>query len=49
MLKFSREKIKAAGHPEVTVCIITNKNGVENFNFRTGMAGKAGETVIASY
>ena len=49
LLKFSREKIKAAGHPEVTVCIITNKNGVENFNFRTGMAGKAGETVIASY
>ena len=49
LLKFSREKIKAAGHPEVTVCIITNKNGVESFNFRTGMAGKAGETVIASY
>lgn len=49
LLKFSREKIKAAGHPEVTVCIITNKNGVESFNFRTGVAGKAGETVIASY
>ena len=49
LLKFSREKIKAAGHPEVTVCIITNKNGVESFNFRTGMAGKAGETLIASY
>ena len=49
LLKFSREKIKAAGHPEVTVCIITNKNGVESFNFRTGMAGRAGETVIASY
>ena len=49
LLKFSREKIKAAGHPEVTVCIITNKNGVESFHFRTGMAGKAGETVIASY
>ncbi|MBO6293333.1 MAG: PTS system trehalose-specific EIIBC component [Selenomonas sp.] len=49
LLKFSREKIKAAGHLEVTVCIITNKNGVESFNFRTGMAGKAGETVIASY
>ena len=49
LLKFSREKIKAAGHPEMTVCIITNKNGVESFNFRTGMAGKAGETVIASY
>lgn len=49
LLKFSREKIKEAGHLEVTVCIITNKNGVESFNFRTGMAGKAGETVIASY
>ena len=49
LLTFSRAKIKAAGHSDVTVCVITNKNGVETFAFHTGMTGKAGETVIASF
>ena len=49
LLTFSREKIKAAGHPDVTICVITNKNGVETFAFHTGMTGKTGETVIASF
>ncbi|GAA0201629.1 PTS system trehalose-specific EIIBC component [Selenomonas dianae] len=49
LLTFSREKIKAAGHPDVTICVITNKNGVETFSFHTGMIGKTGETVIASF
>lgn len=49
LLTFSREKIRAAGHPDVTICVITNKNGVETFAFHTGMTGKAGKTVIASF
>ena len=49
LLTFSKEKIKATGHPDVTVCVVTNKNGVESFAFHAGMEGKAGETVIASY
>ena len=49
LLTFSREKIKAAGHPDVTICVITNKNGGETFAFHTGMTGKTGETVIASF
>ena len=49
LLTFSRAKIKAAGHSDVTVCVITNKNGVETFAFHTGMTGKVGETVIASF
>lgn len=48
LLTFSREKIKFAGHPDVTICVITNKNGVETFAFHTGMTCKTGETVIAS-
>ena len=31
------------------LAIRTNKNGVETFVFHTGMTGKAGETVIASF
>lgn len=49
LLTFSRAKIEAAGHSDVTVCVITNKNDVETFAFHTGMTGKAGETVIASF
>ena len=49
LLRFDREKIKGAGHEDVTVCIITNKNGVDSFEFKAGMQGKAGETVIAAY
>ncbi|MBR2216393.1 MAG: PTS system trehalose-specific EIIBC component [Selenomonadaceae bacterium] len=49
LLTFSREKIKAAGHPDVTVCVITNKSDVAAFEFHTGMTAKTGETVIASY
>lgn len=49
LLRFSREKIKAAGHPDTTVLVVTNKNGIENFDFMTGMTGKSGETIIAKY
>ncbi len=48
LLKFSRAKIKAAGHPDTAVFVVTNPNGV-NFKFNSGMQGKTGETVIASY
>lgn len=48
LLKFSREKIKAAGHPDTAVFVVTNPNGVE-FKFNSGMKSKTGETVIATY
>ena len=49
LLKFSREKIKAAGHPDTAVFVVTNPNGVETFKFNSGTRAKTGETVIASY
>ena len=49
LLTFSRAKIRVAGHSDVTVCVITNKNNVETFAFHMGMTSKAGETVIASF
>ena len=48
LLKFSKEEIKKAGHPDTAVFVVTNPNGVE-FKFNSGMQGKTGETVIASY
>lgn len=48
LLKFSKEEIKKAGHPDTAVFVVTNPNGVE-FKFNSGMQGKTGETVIATY
>lgn len=49
LLKFSREKIKAAGHPDTTIFVVTNPNGIDSFQFKSGQQAKTGETVIASY
>ena len=48
LLKFSKAKIKAAGHPNTAVFVVTNPNGVD-FKFNSGMKAKTGQTVIASY
>ena len=49
LIRFSREKIKAAGHPDVTVCIITEEGNAKNIQFTTGIQAKAGETQVASF
>ena len=49
LLKFSKSKIKAAGHPDTAVFVVTNLNGVETFQFISGMQAKTGETIIAKY
>lgn len=48
LLKFSKAKIKAAGHPDTAIFVVTNPNGID-FQFKSGMTAKTGETVIASY
>ena len=48
LLRFSKEAIKKAGHPDTAIFVVTNPNGV-TFQFNTGMQGKTGETSIASY
>lgn len=47
LISFSREKIKAAGHRDVAIMLITNPNGVK-FKFNSGMQAKTGETIIAN-
>lgn len=49
LLEFDRDKIKAAGHPDTTVCIITEPAGAEHIRFVTGIKGEAGETVVAVF
>ncbi len=49
LIRFDRKKIKAAGHPDTTVCIITEPADAQNIRFMTGISGQAGHTVIATF
>lgn len=49
LIRFDRDKIKAAGHPDVTVCIITEEGNAKNIQFKTGIQAEANKTEIASF
>lgn len=49
LIRFSREKIRAAGHPDTTVCIITEPGKAQKFDFVTGKKAEAGKTVVARF
>lgn len=49
LIRFDRAKIKAAGHPDTTMCIITQPGSGENIQFFTGMDAKAKATVVAAF
>lgn len=49
LIQFDREKIKAAGHKDVTVCIVTEPANVKHIQFVTGIRGEANETVITVF
>ena len=49
LIRFDRDKIKAAGYPDTTVCIITDPGSAENIQFCTGVKGEAKETVVAAF
>lgn len=49
LIRFDRDKIKEAGHPDTTVCIITETAGVENIRFVTGIKAEAKTTVVADF
>ena len=43
LIRFSKKKIKEAGHPDVTVCIITEPGNARDIQFHTGMKNKKKE------
>lgn len=49
LIRFDRDKIKAAGHRDVTVCVITEEGKAENIRFMTGMHAVEKETVVAVF
>ena len=49
LIRFSREKIKAAGHRDVTMCILSDPGQAENIQYQFTDHAKAGETVVATF
>lgn len=49
LIRFDREKIKAAGHPDVTVCVITEEGNAKNIKMQTGIHADAKKTEIVSF
>ena len=49
LVRFDREKIRTAGHPDVTVCIVTEEGNAEDFEFVTDIHAEAGKTEIVLF
>lgn len=49
LIRFDREKIKAAGHPDTTVCIVTEPANIKNIQFVADIPCEAGKTEIAFF
>ncbi|MCI6100033.1 MAG: hypothetical protein MR698_05245, partial [Selenomonas sp.] len=46
-LRFNRDKIKKAGHPDTVICVITNPGGNAAFEAPAGGNVEAGKDVVA--
>lgn len=49
LVRFDREKIRTAGHPDVTVCIVTEEGNAKDFEFVTDIHAEAGKTKIVLF
>lgn len=49
LIRFDRDKIKAAGHRDVTVCVVTEEGNAGNIRFMTGVHAVEKETVVAVF
>ncbi len=49
LIKFDRAKIQAAGHPDVTVCIISNAGDAQDIQFHTGVNVIEKETAVVTF
>ena len=49
LVRFDREKIRTAGHPDVTVCIVTEEGNAKDFEFVTDIHADAGKTEIVLF
>lgn len=49
LIRFDRQKIKEAGHPDTIVCVITGPGTAKNIQFHTGTDAEAAVTTIVTF
>ncbi len=49
LIRFDRDKIRAAGYPDVTVCVVTEEGSARDLQFHTGMQVREKESIVASF
>lgn len=49
LIRFDQEKIHAAGHPSVTVFIVTDEGEAKKIEYLSGMEATAGETAVIRF
>lgn len=49
LIRFDKAKIQAAGHPSVTVFIVTEEGNAKNLEYLTGMTAEAGKTPVIRF
>lgn len=49
LIRFDRQKIKAAGYQDTVMLIVTGEGNAKNIKMQTGMQAKAGKMAIISY
>ena len=49
LIRFDREKIKEAGYPDTTLCIITDAGNAGEVTFITGIRAEAGKTMVGEF
>lgn len=49
LIRFDRQKIQKAGHPDVTICVMTEEGKAKNVQFLSGMDAVENDTVIAVF
>lgn len=49
LIRFDREKIKEAGHPDVTICVVTGGGEGKHLRFHTGIDAVENITVVAEF
>lgn len=48
LIQFDPDKIKAAGHPTITMMVVTDEGSSSELRFHTGIKAQAGKTVIGN-
>lgn len=49
LISFDLEKIRKAGHPAMTMMIVTDPGNTSKIHFRTGIEARQGETAVAEF